>query len=178
MGTVVNAFIMKPLETQLDCVLEGEQSYILELVGLGDTCVPLSSRGHENSAERINGSENCSATLSYLVIVWVRVSFCVSVIISFHGQQYSEGIPGLISRVSPEPPIKQSQSDEGSESKVIISDVLTGKGVAVEMGHKVSVWYSSKIEGTNVVFDQADATNSEPVRSCSSTAALHVTQNS
>ncbi|KJA22989.1 hypothetical protein HYPSUDRAFT_54628 [Hypholoma sublateritium FD-334 SS-4] len=65
-----------------------------------------------------------------------------------------------ISTICPELQVQESQDDKGS--KVIISDVLTGTGNAVERGHKVSVWYSSKIEGTNVVFDQADATNSEP----------------
>ena len=84
----------------------------------------------------------------------------------------------MISHVSSEVPNEESQSDNGSETEVITNDVLTGTGVAVEMGDKVSVWYSSKIEGTDVVFDQADATNSEPVRSFSRTAALYVMQNS
>ncbi len=68
MNTLANALIVKAVETQLNCILEGDQSYILELVGNG--CVLLSCRsGYGTSAE---------------IIKWLREVECDIVVLGHH----------------------------------------------------------------------------------------------
>ncbi|KJA24124.1 hypothetical protein HYPSUDRAFT_53992 [Hypholoma sublateritium FD-334 SS-4] len=93
-----------PTETQVDWMLEGGQSYILELVGSED----------HSFKDLLESS--------------------------------STVFPDL----------------DKNQNAILIEDVLLGKGEAVENGDKVSVWYSSKLMDTNIIYDEANASHSEP----------------
>lgn len=77
----------------------------------------------------------------------------------------SRSFKNLPESASTNPPaLENSSGTEGP--KILIEDILLGKGDAVARGDKVSVWYSSRLMDTDIIYDEANASRSEPVSTC------------